>query len=55
MVVPGLAGYYLDKYLGTRVLLTFLGFALGVTLGIWQLLQMGKPRSSDGDRPSDEP
>lgn len=51
MVVPGLVGYYLDGLLGTRVLLTLLGFAGGVAFGIWQLMLMARIRKDNGDRP----
>ena len=37
MVLPGLAGTWLDKRWGTGFL-ALVGFALGVTLGIWQLI-----------------
>ena len=40
MVVPGLVGYYLDGRLGTRALLTIVGFAVGVACGVWQLLRL---------------
>jgi F0F1-type ATP synthase assembly protein I len=49
MVVPGLVGYYVDTKLGTRALLTILGFMLGVTYGIWELVRMGRRRSRDHD------
>jgi F0F1-type ATP synthase assembly protein I len=41
MVVPGLVGYWLDQKLGTKAVLTILGFGLGTTLGIWHLIQIG--------------
>ena len=41
MVLPGLAGLWLDNLLETRVL-SLLGFALGVPLGIWHLIAMTK-------------
>lgn len=40
MVVPGLMGLWLDRKLGTRVLFTLLGFAFGMTGGIWHLIHM---------------
>ena len=43
MVIPGLVGYFLDSRLGTRALLTILGFGLGVTFGIWELVRMTHP------------
>lgn len=41
MVVPGLVGYWLDQKLGTKAILTVVGFGLGTTLGIWHLVQIG--------------
>ena len=52
MVVPGLVGYYLDSHLGTRALLTILGFGAGVTFGIWQLLHLTNPPHDGGDETS---
>jgi hypothetical protein len=49
MVVPGLVGYWLDGRLGTRALLTILGFGLGVTFGIWELLRMTRPWRGNDD------
>ena len=49
MVVPGLVGYWLDGRLGTHALLTILGFGLGVTFGIWELLRMTRPRRGNDD------
>lgn len=40
MVLPGVAGLWLDRWLGTKVVLTLLGFALGLTAGIRQLVRM---------------
>ena len=60
MVLPGLAGQWLDEQLGTGFL-ALLGFALGITFAIWHLLVMTgsinrhsetKQRSSEKD--SDE-
>jgi hypothetical protein len=45
MVVPGLAGQWLDKRWGTGFL-TLLGFALGLSLGIWHLIAMTRPRGA---------
>ena len=41
MVLPGLAGLWLDNQLDTRFL-TVLGFACGVPLGMWHLIAMTK-------------
>ena len=49
MVVPGLLGYLLDQRLGTQVVFMFLGFVAGVGCGIWQLIQVGRPRLQDDD------
>lgn len=54
MVVPGIFGQWLDGRWGTQFL-GLLGFAFGVTFGIWHLLQMtpanNKHRPPGGDRP----
>ena len=42
MVLPGLLGVWLDRKLGTRVLLTVLGFGLGLTLGMMHLLRIAR-------------
>jgi hypothetical protein len=47
MVLPGLAGTWLDDRWGTGFL-GLLGFALGVTLGIWHLLQMTRALNTKG-------
>jgi hypothetical protein len=53
MVLPGIFGQWLDGRWGTSFL-GLLGFALGVTLGIWHLLRMTpQPKSRpprDGQR-----
>jgi hypothetical protein len=43
MVLPGLAGYWLDRWLGTPGVLTVVGFMGGLALGIYHLLQMARP------------
>lgn len=40
MVLPGLAGYWLDKRLGTAVLFMLLGFGLGGTAAVVHLIRM---------------
>jgi hypothetical protein len=40
MVLPGLAGLWLDNTLGTVILFTLAGFGLGLTLAIWHLMKM---------------
>lgn len=42
MVLPGIAGYYLDAHWNTRFL-AILGFALGLAAGIWQLIRWTRP------------
>ena len=51
MVVPGVAGHWLDERLGTRALFTLLGFALGMFVAIRHLMQMVSPASTDRDNP----
>ncbi len=46
MVLPGLAGLWLDNQLETRFL-TLLGFALGVPLGMGHLVAMTKRKPND--------
>ena len=46
MVLPGLAGLWLDNQLGTRFF-TLLGFALGVPLGMWHLIAMTKSNRNE--------
>lgn len=40
MVLPGVAGMWIDNKLGTRVVFTLAGFALGMTGAIWQLARL---------------
>lgn len=39
MLLPGFAGHWLDKRWETNYL-TLIGFALGLTISIWHLVQM---------------
>ncbi len=56
MVLPGLAGYWLDTKLGTGVVFLLGGFALGMALAIWQLMQIAKgPTGSKLYRPRKRP
>lgn len=50
MVLPGLAGQWLDQKWGTNFL-ALVGFALGLTIGIWHLLALTKQRPA-GSRDS---
>jgi len=48
MVLPGIAGYWLDGWLGTKVLFMLVGFALGCTAATVHLVQMTR---SEKNRP----
>lgn len=41
MVLPGIAGYFLDGWLGTRFLIT-MGFILGMIFAIFGLINIAK-------------
>ena len=47
MVVLGLAGYWLDGKAGTLGLFTLIGFSLGMTLGVWQLIRFTRQQQSN--------
>lgn len=49
MILPGVAGYWVDLQLGTRLLFLVVGLAVGCTGGIWHLLRMTKVQTA-GDR-----
>jgi Putative F0F1-ATPase subunit Ca2+/Mg2+ transporter len=56
MVLPGLAGKWLDDRWGSAPLLTFVGFGLGMVAGIWHLLIMTSARKADRrPRRNDDP
>lgn len=63
MVLPGLLGLWIDSKLGTRVLFGCLGFAVGLTSGMWHLLRMtssgpngrGRHSARDASPPSPSP
>jgi Putative F0F1-ATPase subunit Ca2+/Mg2+ transporter len=40
MVLPGLAGNWVDQRLGTKILFTLLGFAGGCTAAVMHLIRM---------------
>ena len=40
MVLPGLAGYWIDKQLGTAVVFMLLGFAVGSSAAVVHLVRM---------------
>jgi hypothetical protein len=43
MVLPGVAGQWVDKHWGTKFI-ALVGFGLGLTVAIWHLLAMTRPR-----------
>lgn len=45
MVLPGLAGHWLDRQLGTVVLFLLIGLALGSTGAVMHLIQMTRSDS----------
>jgi hypothetical protein len=47
MVLPGVAGVLIDRYLGTVVVFTLAGFALGFTAAGLQLAAMTRPKRRD--------
>ena len=49
MVLPGLAGHWLDGRLGTSFLV-LVGFAFGLTMGVWHLLLMTRAAESRNRR-----
>ena len=53
MVVPGLAGYWLDQQLGTIVLFMLIGFALGMTAAVLHLTKIA--RSTANKKQDNEP
>lgn len=40
MVVPGLIGLGVDRWLTTRAVFTIIGFGLGLVIGIWQIMKL---------------
>ena len=40
MVLPGLAGYWIDQQLGTKVVFMLIGFAVGGTASVMHLIRM---------------
>jgi uncharacterized protein YqgC (DUF456 family) len=50
MVLPGLAGFWLDNRFGTSFL-GLVGFALGVTVGMWHLIAMTLPPRDGSGKP----
>jgi ATP synthase protein I len=48
MVLPGLLGYWLDRQLGTHLVLLVLGVILGFATGMWHLIKMTKSPPGNG-------
>lgn len=42
MVLPGLAGYWIDSMLGSKVVFMFVGFAIGSFIAFKQLMAIAK-------------
>jgi hypothetical protein len=61
MVVPGLIGYWLDQKLGSRIVLTLIGFGIGLSLGTWHLIRLaqtgeqGKPSGGENNSSDQQP
>lgn len=51
MVVPGLIGIWVDRWLGTKAVFTISGFAFGLVAGMWHLIRM---TAADANKPSDQ-
>ena len=50
MVLPGLAGYWVDQKLGTVVLFMMIGFAVGSSAAVIHLIRMTRSdRNTSGD------
>lgn len=47
MVLPGLAGYWLDQQLGTKVLFMLAGFGLGGTAAVVHLIRMVRDEAEE--------
>jgi len=48
MAVPGLVGVWLDRRLGTGMLLVVVGVILGFALGMWHLIKLANPTNPPG-------
>ena len=55
MVLPGLAGHWLDQRLGTVVLLMLLGFALGGTAAVVHLIHMVRAENEANSKRQNSP
>lgn len=52
MVIPAVAGRWLDQKLGTRVVFVIVGAALGMTMAIIHLLRMTSAQPKSGPQES---
>ena len=55
MVLPGIAGYWVDRKLHTGFLFMLIGLAVGCTGGMWHLLRLTRAndrRNQDHSNPS---
>ena len=50
MALPALIGHWIDRRLNTVALFMLLGFALGMTGGIWQLIKLINKRDQSGPK-----
>lgn len=54
MVLPGIGGHFLDRYLNTGVVFTLLGVLLGLLAGIMLILKIVN-RPNSGNHPGSRP
>ncbi len=60
MIAPGIVGYLVDRKLGTKALFTLIGFAIGMALGMWQLVRVAQSSNQNnleqngGELPGDD-
>ena len=47
MVLPGILGHLVDRWLGSKVVFTLIGFSVGMTAGMVHLLRMTRETSVD--------
>ncbi len=50
VVIGIVAGYFMDRWLGTTVVFTIVGVVLGTTVAFYGLYQMVKPLLGDQDK-----
>lgn len=46
MVAPLLLGYWVDQWLGTKVVFALVGGAIGLSVGIWSLIRLTRALGS---------